>query len=260
MSTDPYAAPKSRVADAQPGADNFVPGGQAAANGGWSWIKEAWELFAGPKGTWIGLFLIFAVIVIVLSFIPFVGALALYVLGPILLGGIVMGCDAIRRGEALTVGHLFAGFSHNTGKLVGLGLFALLAFIGVLIVVVLIFGVGMAGIIMGGGAGADPAAVAAMGVTMLLAVLVMFGLSVPIYMALWFSYPLVAINDFTVGQALKASFFACLKNILPFLVYGIVMFILAIVAAIPLGLGWLVLGPVLLASFYTSYRDVFYRA
>jgi uncharacterized membrane protein len=99
-----------------------------------------------------------------------------------------------------------------------------------------------------------------MGMTMLLAVLIMLALSIPLYMALWFSYPLIVLNDFGVGQALKTSFFACLKNILPFLLYGILMFLIAIVASIPLGLGWLLLGPVLLASLYTSYRDIFYSA
>jgi uncharacterized membrane protein len=61
-----------------------------------------------------------------------------------------------------------------------------------------------------------------------------------------------------VAAALKASFFACLKNIVPFLVYGIVGFVLAIVASIPVMLGWLVLGPVFIASVYTAYRDIFY--
>jgi uncharacterized membrane protein len=45
---------------------------------------------------------------------------------------------------------------------------------------------------------------------------------------------------------------------LPFLVYSLVVFGLAIVAFIPLGLGWLVLGPVSFASVYTAYRDIYF--
>ena len=56
----------------------------------------------------------------------------------------------------------------------------------------------------------------------------------------------------------KWSFFACLKNIGSFLIYGIVWMLLAIVATIPLGLGWLVLGPMTIASVYTAYRDIFF--
>jgi uncharacterized membrane protein len=77
-------------------------------------------------------------------------------------------------------------------------------------------------------------------------------------MAVWFAPSLVVLNDLGIGDALKASFAACLKNIVPFLVYGVIGFGLAIVATIPFGLGWLALGPTLAASVYTAYRDIFY--
>jgi hypothetical protein len=38
------------------------------------------------------------------------------------------------------------------------------------------------------------------------------------------------------------------------------MFVLAIVASIPLALGWLVLGPMIVASVYTAYRDIYLSA
>ncbi len=56
---------------------------------------------------------------------------------------------------------------------------------------------------------------------------------------------------------MKLSFAGSLRNILPSLIYGIVWIVLAIVATIPLLLGWLVLGPVSVASVYASYRDIF---
>lgn len=264
MSTDPYAAPKSHVADAPApvvGEENFIAEGRGVpAGNGWGWIPAAWNQIRPHIGTWIALFIVFAVIVIVLSMIPFLGALALYVVSPILIGGVMLGCAEVSRGGSMTVGHLFAGFSNSTGKLVGVGLFTLLAFIGIFLIVMLIFGASMAGAFLGGGMDGNPAAGAAMGAGFLLAMLVVLGLSVPVYMALWFSYPLIVLHDYTVAQALRTSFFACLKNIVPFIVYGVVMFVLAVVASIPLGLGWLLLGPVLLASLYTSYRDVFYRS
>ncbi|MEO7760372.1 MAG: hypothetical protein ABIS68_00530, partial [Casimicrobiaceae bacterium] len=68
----------------------------------------------------------------------------------------------------------------------------------------------------------------------------------------------VALDKVEPWTALKWSFFACLKNMWPFLVYGLITLLLAIVASIPLGLGWLVLGPVIIASVYTSYRDIFF--
>jgi uncharacterized membrane protein len=76
-------------------------------------------------------------------------------------------------------------------------------------------------------------------------------------MALWFAPSLVVFNNLKPVDAMKASFLACLKNIVPFLLYGIVLIVLCFVAAIPLGLGFLVLGPVAIASIYTGYRDIF---
>jgi uncharacterized membrane protein len=49
-----------------------------------------------------------------------------------------------------------------------------------------------------------------------------------------------------------------LKNIWPFTVYGLIMLLLGVVASIPFALGWLILGPVIIASVYTSYRDIFF--
>jgi uncharacterized membrane protein len=56
---------------------------------------------------------------------------------------------------------------------------------------------------------------------------------------------------------LKASFNACMKNMVPFLVYGLITMTLCFFAALPVGLGFLVLGPVLAGSVYASYRDIF---
>jgi len=58
---------------------------------------------------------------------------------------------------------------------------------------------------------------------------------------------------------MKSSFQGCLRNMLPFLIYGILGFLLAIVAVIPLGLGLLVLGPVMWGTMYVGYRDIFVR-
>jgi hypothetical protein len=41
-------------------------------------------------------------------------------------------------------------------------------------------------------------------------------------------------------------------------VQGVILLVASIVASIPLGLGWLVLGPVLVASIYTGYRDIYF--
>ena len=93
---------------------------------------------------------------------------------------------------------------------------------------------------------------------MVLVVLVMTLFMIPLLMLFWFAPTLIVLHD-DVGiiEAMKLSFLGCIRNILPFLIYGIVGFILMILASIPFGLGWLVLGPVLFGTIYASYKDIF---
>ena len=85
-------------------------------------------------------------------------------------------------------------------------------------------------------------------------------LLVPLGMALWFAPALVALNGIGAAQAMLLSFQGCLKNILPFLLYSIVAMTLLVIAVIPVGLGLLVAMPMLTASMYIAYRDIFTRS
>lgn len=257
MTTNPYAAPKAAVADETLiiSAD-FVPGGESRPFGrGWAWIAEGWELFKRQPGLWIGIILLLFVIFVGAALIPIVGGLLMTLFGPVFAAGVMIGCKALDGGGELELGHLFAGFRERTGTLIGVGALYLGATLVIMLVVGLIMGVGMFAM-MGGG---DPQAVAAMGMTMVLAMLVMFALLLPVIMAIWFAAPLVVFHEHGAVDAMKGSFSGCLKNILPFLLYGVVLFAFSIVASLPLLLGWLVLGPVTAASIYTSYRDIYFK-
>ena len=84
MATDPYAAPRARVADVPAGSPggNFVPAGQAVAAGnGWQWIVDAWGLFKRQPGMWIAIIVVFFVLFFLVSLVPFVGSLAAALLG-----------------------------------------------------------------------------------------------------------------------------------------------------------------------------------
>lgn len=259
MATDPYAAPRARVADAPGATDdgNFVPAGAAVAAGnGWQWIADAWGYFMRQPGMWIAVIVIFLVLFVIMGAIPILGSIAAPLLAPVFAGGIAIGCRAQREGGELEIGHLFAGFKHNAGKLVLIGVFNLVAFLIIGVIIALIAGASLFAIMMGGQL--EPGRVAASAGGLILAALVGLALAVPVYMAIWFAPSLVALNDLDTLPAIKASFSACLRNIVPFLLYGVIMFALAIVASIPIFLGWLVLGPVLAASVYTAYRDIFY--
>ena len=92
----------------------------------------------------------------------------------------------------------------------------------------------------------------------LMNVLMFILLFAPLVMAGFFAPALVALNDLKAMQAIKLSFYGCLKNLLPLIILGLLGTILLTLAAIPLGLGLLIVLPLLIASMYSAYRDIYY--
>jgi hypothetical protein len=253
---NPYQTPAAPVADVLDDAlpdSAYIEGGRAVDAGrGWGWIREGWGLFRKQAGMWVVLILIFGLLFIAISVVPVLNLLASLGL-PVLVGGLMVGCQTIARGGELELAHLFAGFRRNTGQLVLVGVIGLVLGIVAIIPMSLILG---ASIFAAGAANSLPA----FGAGMLLAVLLSLALFVPINMAMWFAPALVMLQDQSAPRAIGQSFRGCLKNIVPFLLYGIVLFFLAMLTALTFGLGWLVLGPVVLCSVYVAYRDIFFMS
>ena len=82
-------------------------------------------------------------------------------------------------------------------------------------------------------------------------------LLMPLLMAYWFAPVLVGLNGLSAADAMKLSFKASLRNMLPMLAYSVIIVGLMIVAIIPFGLGLLVVIPTMMTSLYTSYQDIF---
>jgi hypothetical protein len=235
----------------------YVAGGRGVEAGrGWDWISSGWELFKKQTGMWIALVLVAFVIFLVLALIPFVGSLATFVLSPVFAAGVLVGGRAVDEGRGLEIGHLFAGFREKLAPLATVGAIYLGAAVTIALVVGLATGASIFTMMSGAGEAATPAAA----LTVILALLIMLALLLPVVMAVWFAPALVMFHDKGAVDAMKESFSGCLRNIVPFLVYGVVMMVFAAIASIPLGLGWLVLGPVLCTSFYTSYKDIYLTA
>jgi uncharacterized membrane protein len=259
MAENPYAAPRTHVEDAPtsfPDGD-FIPEGRGVPSGnGWRWIVDAWTFMADNRWTFIGVFILFVVLAIAMSLIPLVGTLVNTLLMPVFSGGFILGCEAVRRGEPLEVGHLFAAFRKHPGRLIATGAISVAFLLVMVLIFIVIFGTEIGMIFLG----ADPTSAADSDflLLLLLAALIMIGVSLPLYMALWFAGPLIVLHDFEVGAAMKTSFSACLRNILPFLVWSIAILVLGIVAMMPLLLGLFLLGPVAMVSIYMGYRDIFH--
>ena len=264
MADNPYQPPETIVADPiDPTNQTLVNPIKNPAGHGWQWIKDAFGYFMASPGTWIASVIIMIVIMFVLAFIPVLGSFLSNFLTTIFTAGLMLGCSAIDKGEPLTINHLFAGFKKNTGDLI---LVSLLYMAGMIVIMLL---VGLIMVLTGGASGmfaemasntqsgATPEQIQAMMGVGGIAVLVGLAAVIPLAMAYYFAPVLIIKHDLGPMEAMKLSFKGCLKNMMPFLVYGIIMLILALVASLPLFLGWLVLGPVFIASLYTAYKDIF---
>lgn len=242
---------------AEPNDAHFHARGRTLQSGrGWDWIVEAFALFRKQPGLWILLTVVLGVIFIVVSLIPVLGSLANALLFPLFGAGLMLGCRDLEQGNSLEISHLFLGFKRNTSDLVLVGVFNLLGWVVIALAVIAVVGAGVfLAMLRGGTPGASLSLL-----SILIAMLLVAALSVPLYMATWFAPALIILHELAPVAALKASFYACLRNWIPFLIYGLAMLVLGVLAAIPAGLGFLVLVPVLAASVYTAYRDIFRAA
>ncbi|HWA37202.1 MAG TPA: BPSS1780 family membrane protein [Burkholderiales bacterium] len=261
MATDPYAAPRAHLADAALAASpdgTFTRAGRAVATGrGWSWIAEGWRLFKRQPGVWIGTVVVAFLLLMLLGLVPFVGNVVGTVLGPVIAAGLMTGCRALDSGGRMRFADLFAGFQRRFGALALTGLIYLGALIAIVVIAALLAGVGAGTMLQAWGGGEVEQGMS--GARLALFGLLVMALVLPVAMAIWFVSPLLVFHE-ELGplEAMKASFFGCVKNVLPFLLYGVVGMGLAIVATIPVALGWLLFGPTLAASIYTAYRDIFF--
>jgi uncharacterized membrane protein len=255
------APPPAPASDAPPPEGWAVPAGR-----GIDWWSSAWRMFTGAPVPWLVITVVYLALMFALSMIPLLGQFAFSLLHPLFLGGIVLGCRERDRGGTLEVAHLFAGFSEKLGPLVILSLlnfagWLVIGFIAVTLVMMAIGGSALA--VLASALASDDvvqagfAALSAMSLGALVVILVCTLLVVPLLMAFWFAPPLIVLRGDEPVAAMTTSFRACLRNVAPFLVYGLLGVVFVVLACIPLFLGLLVLFPVGIATIYTSYKDVF---
>jgi len=230
-----------------------VPAGR-----GWQWIVAAFSLFKKNPLIWIVLHMILILMGAGLSILPVIGPYLLYLLTPLLLGGLMTAAKDIESGQDIEIAHLFRGFRQNTSHLITVGGVYLVGQVVISGVMIMLGGPEFQQALRVGVEGIDPASITPEVATrILMAVLAGMALFVPLAMATWFSPALVILDNHSGFAAMGESVRACLRNMQPFLVYGVFSLLLLIVASIPFGLGLVLWIPVMVLTIYTSYRDVF---
>ena len=283
----PYAAPSALVEDvhADQARGEFIKDGQSVPTGhGWDWWQQGFAIFRASPWMWLlisvvllGLLLVTGAIVFMIGMSTLRSSpaglvavyglffLALTIVYPIFIGGLMLGARAVDENEGLGVGHVFAGFGHSGGRLAVVGLAMLVGNFAIQVLVTLLFGAWL----RTGAMSANPAMMMQQGA---LIFLVYLALTLPLAMGFWFASALVIFNDLPALDAIRSSFLGCLRNVVPFLIYGLVALGLGIVisllagiiVAATRGVGIillfvlpLALGPIVIGSIYASYRDIY---
>ncbi len=262
------------------------------AGRGARWWVEGWHTFTSNLGTWIGIMLIFLIISMLISWVPYVGDVGHSLLAPVFIGGLMVGCDGIDRGQRLKVAHLFEGFqgAHFVPLLIIGALNIALTLLMYLIISAGIVGVSITDLLRS--SGTDPFAALStsatrMGLTGLLALLAVLVIAAIMWSLNWLAPALVVLRGATAVEAMKASFTICWRNWAPFLVYGLVAVAvvglvfaafavlalsfgisafttgsgiaalvgLLIVFGIVIALTLLFIGPTVFGTTYASYKD-----
>src|SRR5437773_4186091 len=202
---------------------NFVAEGHPVPSGhGWTWIAGAWKLFKRQPGTWVAIAIIAIVVFIAYYFMRAFGNILGIVLTPVFTAGVVIGAKALDEGRKLEIAHLFAGFTNRFGALIAVGAIYLALLLAIVVVSARVTGVSV-WVMLGASPDLTGATMSAM-LSILLAWLIALALMVPVVMAVRFAPPLAVFNELGAFEDLKASFLGCLKNVVPFLIYGLVLF------------------------------------
>lgn len=230
-----------------------VPAGR-----GWVWVTAAFGLFRRNPLIWTALNLVLLLIGVGLLMLPVIGAYVLYLLTPVFLAGIVSAAHDLESGNDIEIAHLFHGFRRNSTQLVTVGGVYLVGQVLISGVMLTVGGPEFQQMVAAGMADVDATQLTPEALSRItMAMLVGMALFVPLAMAIWFSPALVLLGSQPGFRAMVFSVMACLRNIVPFLIYGMLTFLLLVLAVIPFGLGLILWIPVMLLTMYTSYRDVF---
>jgi hypothetical protein len=251
--TNPYTPPVSNLDNSNSNSVaaefKLSPPRAVGVGRGASWLGEGFEFFKQGAGHWILTCIVGFVLMMIIGLLPLINLVA-GLFTYVWVGGLMLGLRDQDQGERFEIKHLFAGFGPKFGQLLLLGV--IVTAISMVLTVAFLGSMYWQLI-----TGSMDSSWENFGAGMAIRVLLLMALMIPLMMAVWLAPALIAIHDTPVITAMKLSFFGCLKNVLPFLIYGILAMILFIIGALPLGLGLLIVMPMFFGSIYAAYKDIY---
>jgi hypothetical protein len=238
-----------------------------SARHGILWLLAGFALFRRNPPLMTALTFGYLLTVIVVNLIPKIGPVLLPLLLPVLTVILANGCRAIERGQGFASESLMFSLSAQRTGLIRLGGLHL---------------IGSSLLVLGGVAFGEPINISdGMSQEEAAALLTDLGillvLASPLLMAFWFAPLLTAWNGVSAGKSLFFSFVASWRNWRAFAMYGLALVVVgavlpgliliiaglisqSLLAILSVALRMLlifILAPVMVASVYLSYRDVF---
>ena len=222
---------------------------------GLAWLVQGFELFKRSPGPWMLTVVVVILGAIVLSLIPFVGQLVGMLTTYLWIGGLIIGCHAVSKGERFDIRYLLAGFDPRYLK--SLVTLSVLLAVASNLIAYLVIGEDYFTVKFNQGSEL-PSEIDQ--VAFMKSTLIALVFTLPVVMASWFSPALIVLDNVPVIDALKLSFAGCLKNAFPFLIYGLLLAALYVAGLFTFGLAYLVIVPVTYTSMYASYKDIYWES
>ncbi len=242
---------------------------------GLAWLRGASLLLAGARLTWLVFFVVYVVILGLLTTIPFIGTPLATILKPVFTVGFLAAAWSQARGGKPAMSDLFRGFQSNLRALIPLGL-CYWAGINLAIgsTVLIDGGTFSSAVFLGSPL---PENYFTLPESQWVLILSAAG-ALPVMLALWFAPALVVFDETPWHQAIRLSLAATVANWRPFIVLGATVFLFSamlpafllqilvlIFGAAGLGFAlvilmpwWMALMTTLSISDYVSYIDTFH--
>lgn len=246
------------------------------ANTGWLWVKQGYGYFKQQPIEFFTLFIAYLFFMLILELVPFVGQILAFILLPLFTLSFMQACKEIDQGIRIHPRLLLYGFRlPQAAKLMQLGLLYLIAACVALGASTFVDG-GVFWQFISGQKELNVKIVE--GTNMTAAMLFAMLIYIPALLAFWFAGPLIAWHQMPLFKAIFYSFFAALKSIRVFFVYGLAWLTVGgilpslfsviiasitgnpnmiIIIMMPLSM---ILTIILYCSFYPSYQSIFGQA
>lgn len=210
------------------------------------WFKQGWNIFLSNWAIWVLLILVLGVFAFVMNIFLIVGQIALTVLTPALVGGLLYAAKQAKANAPVKFDYLWLPLQ-DAKKRKELLLMGVLFFTAVLMVGILsaIF-VGQS-VMVGEG-------ILSTGVGGLIFLLIV---SFVLFVYVNYATALIVFQDMLMVDAVKKCTAVVWKQIAPLGVLFLIYAVLSMIAMIPLWLGMLVLLPVVSIAIYLSYEELF---